>query len=314
MALSGDVWSTGSSIRPRSLVMSSLGEMKDRSETGGQSGWRWAGSALANATATLFFGRERRVSREALKNYATTIGWMAVNWFMVPIIYLAMEYNRYLYGQLSIPALPASTWEMVPWPILLLITLLLRDFADYWNHRLMHMRWFWPFHAVHHSDTHVNFLTSYRLHFLESIFMDASYVILLTWLGIPPIIGATTRMLLTLLNCYVHIDIDFGHGPFKYLLASPRLHRWHHADHPDAYGKNFAIVFPFYDVLFGTYYLPGRCDKPMGALSMDVPPFNLVFQVALPFTRWVQMGSTRVKHGAGWVFARISQFMAKCRS
>ena len=110
-------------------------------------------------------------------------------------------------------------------------------------------------------------------------------------------------MLFTLLNCYVHIDIDFGHGPFKYLLASPRLHRWHHADHPDASGKNLASIFPFYDVFFGTYYLPGRCDKPVGALSDDVPAFNLVAQVALPFTRWLQMGSASVKDVAAWAFA-----------
>ena len=276
--------------------MSSKGERKSSSSPLGKPQWHAVRTALVNAVAALFFGRERRVSREAIKNYATSLGWMAVNWIMVPVIYLAMEFTRYLYSLLSIPALPASTWETVPWPILLLLTLLLRDFADYWNHRLMHMRWIWPIHAVHHSDTHVNFLTSYRIHFLESIFMDASYVILLTWLGLPPIIGATTRMLLTVLNCYVHIDIDFGHGPFKYILASPRLHRWHHADHPDAYGKNFAIVFPFYDVLFGTYYLPRRCDTPMGALSTEIPPFNLAAQIALPFTRWLQMGTASVKH------------------
>jgi sterol desaturase/sphingolipid hydroxylase (fatty acid hydroxylase superfamily) len=265
--------------------------------------WQAARAALADAMAALFFGRERRRSREALKNFATSIGWMAVNWCMAPVIYIAMKSTQQLYGTLSIPALPASTWETVPWPILLLISVLLKDFADYWNHRLMHMRWIWPIHAVHHSDTHVNFLTSYRIHFLESVFMDASYVILLTWLGVPPIIGAIGGRLFTLHNVYVHIDIDFGHGPFKYILASPRLHRWHHADHPDALGKNLAILFPFYDLLFGTYYLPGRCDKPMGALSENVPPFNLAAQVALPFTRWLQMGSASAKHLAGWAFA-----------
>ncbi len=171
----------------------------------------------------LCFGRERRLSREALKNFSVSIGWMAVNWCMVPVIYMAMEFTRNVYGLLSIPTLPASTWESVPWPILLLISVLVKDFADYWNHRLMHTRWIWPIHAVHHSDTHVNFLTSYRIHFLESVFMDASYVILLTWLGVPSTMGAFGRMLFTLFNCYVHIDIDFGHGPLKYILTSPRL-------------------------------------------------------------------------------------------
>jgi len=265
--------------------------------------WHAVRTALTGALASLCFGRERRLSREALKNFAASLGWMAINWGMAPIIYLAMESMRDLYGLLSIPVLPSSIWATTPWPILLLISVLLKDFADYWNHRLMHMRWIWPVHAVHHSDTHVNFLTSYRIHFLESIFMDVSYVVLLTWLGIPPIMGAAARLLFTLHNVYVHIDIDFGHGPFKYIVVSPRLHRWHHADHPDAQGKNLANLFPFYDLLFGTYYLPGRCDEPMGALSADVPAYNLVAQVALPLTRWLQMSSAGVRDAAAWALA-----------
>jgi sterol desaturase/sphingolipid hydroxylase (fatty acid hydroxylase superfamily) len=260
--------------------------------------WQNALAAPANALAVLFFGRERRPSRSALKNSAASLGWVAVNWCMVPVIYWALELTRSLYALLSIQTLPASAWEGVPWPLLLLISLAVKDFADYWNHRLMHTRWIWPIHAVHHSDTHVNFLTSFRLHFLEAIFMGISYVILLTCLGIPPIIGATGAMLLTLHNGYVHIDMDFGHGPFKYLLTSPRLHRWHHADHPKALGKNLANLFPFYDVLFGTYYLPGRCDEPVGARSAQVPPFALLNQFALPFVLWLKMASARLPFGA----------------
>ena len=103
--------------------------------------WHALRTAPVAALAVLCFGRERRRSPEALKNLVASIGWMAVNWCMAPVIYFAMQYTRYLYGLLSIPALPASIWETVPWPILLLISLLVKDFADYWNHRLMHMRW-----------------------------------------------------------------------------------------------------------------------------------------------------------------------------
>ena len=268
--------------------------------------WRAIRRAPASALAVLCFGREKRPSRDALKNSATSVGWMAINWVMVPIIYGALESTRSLYEFLGVPALPTSTWASTPWPILLLISLATKDLADYWNHRAMHTRWIWPLHAIHHSDTHVNFLTSFRIHFLESIFMGMSYVLLLSWLGIPPIIGAAGTALLTLHNAYVHIDMNFGHGPFKYLLTSPRLHRWHHADHPKAEGKNLANLFPFYDVIFGTYYLPGRCDKPVGARSGQVPPFSLRSQLALPFARWIEMflgraASLPVAKGSGAV-------------
>ena len=251
--------------------------------------WRAVRRAPVSGLAVLCFGREKRPSRDALKNSATSIGWVAINWVMVPIIYGALEARRSIYEFLGVPALPFSTWASTPWPILLLITLATKDLADYWNHQAMHSRWIWPLHAVHHSDTHVNFLTSFRIHFLESIFMGMSYILLLSWLGIPPIIGAAGTGLLILHNAYVHIDMDFGHGPFKYLLTSPRLHRWHHADHPKAEGKNLANLFPFYDVIFGTYYLPGPCEKPVGARSDQVPPFSLRKQIALPFARWIEM-------------------------
>lgn len=275
---------------------------KSNSGHAGKKRWGLLQTPLTHPIAVLFFGRERRFSREAFKNFATSMGWIALNWCMAPFIYIAMKFTRRLYGQLSIPDLPASFWQDVPWVVVLFISILTKDFADYWNHRLMHMRWIWPIHAVHHSDTHVNFLTSFRIHFLESIFMGISYVILLSWLGISPLMGALGSMIFTLHNCYVHIDADIGHGPFKYILTSPRLHRWHHADHPDAYGKNLANLFPFYDLLFGTYYLPGRCNKIMGARSEDISPFNIASQFALPFTRWLKMSADSAKYVASWAF------------
>ena len=59
------------------------------------------------------------------------------------------------------------------------------DFANYWNHRLMHTRVVWPMHAIHHSDPDVNGLTTYRVHAFEGCLMSCSYVVLLAWLNLP---------------------------------------------------------------------------------------------------------------------------------
>ena len=72
---------------------------------------------------------------------------------MVPVIYWALELTRSLYAMISIPALPASAWEGVPWPLLLFISLAVKDLADYWNHRLMHIRWIWPHLAAQSGET-----------------------------------------------------------------------------------------------------------------------------------------------------------------
>jgi sterol desaturase/sphingolipid hydroxylase (fatty acid hydroxylase superfamily) len=239
---------------------------------------------------TLCFGRQQHATEDKVRSYATTAGWMIVNFLAAPICYFAIELLRDAYSLLCIPVLPTSLWDGVPWSLLLLVSVLAKDFVDYWSHRWMHSQWGWPIHAVHHSDTDVNLLTTWRIHFLESVVMDAWAIILLSWMGMPPAIGATAQFLFKLHNAYTHVDVDIEHGPFRYLLASPRFHRWHHADVPEAIGKNLANVVPLYDMIFGTYYVPGRCDAPMGALTDDVPAHEIVAQIALPLARWRRLG------------------------
>jgi len=40
------------------------------------------------------------------------------------------------------------------------------------------------------------------------------------------------------------------------ILASPYFHRWHHANDKRSYDKNFCVIFPFLDILFGSFYYP----------------------------------------------------------
>ena len=84
------------------------------------------------------------------------------------------------------------------------------------------------------------------------------------------------------------MNLDWEHEPFWWMVASPAYHRWHHADLPEAYGKNIANLIPLWDVLFGTYYSPGKCpkDAPMGALKSGVSDTNLFHIYAYPFLEW----------------------------
>ena len=48
-------------------------------------------------------------------------------------------------------------------------------------------------------------------------------------------------------------------GLLNYVMVTPEVHRWHHsAKVPDGYGYscNYGVEFIFWDILFGTYYLP----------------------------------------------------------
>jgi sterol desaturase/sphingolipid hydroxylase (fatty acid hydroxylase superfamily) len=51
-------------------------------------------------------------------------------------------------------------------------------------------------------------------------------------------------------------------GRASLLFCSPQVHRIHHSCLPQHFDKNFSVVFPLWDVLFGTYYSPVRNEFP----------------------------------------------------
>jgi sterol desaturase/sphingolipid hydroxylase (fatty acid hydroxylase superfamily) len=83
----------------------------------------------------------------------------------------------------------------------------------------------------------------------------------------------------------VHANVGWSFGPLGRLLACPRFHRWHHTSAVEGRDKNFAGVFPLWDVLFGTYFAPaGRAPTAFGAGDEPVPA-GLWRQLAYPFRR-----------------------------
>jgi hypothetical protein len=99
----------------------------------------------------------------------------------------------------------------------------------------------------------------------------------------------TAYIFASLHNAYVHFEVDIDHGRLNWLIASPRYHRWHHADVPEVYGKNLANIMPIYDIMFGTHYKAGRCDAPMGAERDGIPGTDPARLMLLPFTLWIGM-------------------------
>ena len=231
--------------------------------------------------------RKRDVGPAAVPNTLVSVAL----WITGPLLFAGaagdiLAAGTALYDRLGIPRLPASVWTGIPGPLALLILVVSHDFCDYWNHRFMHLRWVFPVHAVHHSDTHVDGLTTFRVHALEWVVMQISYVLLMSWMSAPELPAATLWFLILLHNCYVHLDLDWTHGPFRYVLASQRFHRWHHADVEFAYGKNLANLFPIFDRMFGTYLDPGPCTAPLGGRQSGIPSTNLPRLLLWPVIGW----------------------------
>lgn len=246
-------------------------------------------AAFLVAVGYFAFRNRAELSRHAIENTSASIVFYVLN--IVAAVLFFRQINDAAqsgYDLLGIPRLAPDFWDGPQVWLGMILAIAARDFCDYLIHRIMHTRWFWPAHAAHHSDTHVNAFTTFRVHILESVLMSLTYIVILTWMQLPQMIPVVAVLLFTH-NLYVHMDLDWDHGPFKYLVASPRFHRWHHADTPEAYGKNLANFMPIYDVIFGTYYQPGPCREKMGALSSGIADKNPFLIWIYPFQEWARL-------------------------
>ena len=57
---------------------------------------------------------------------------------------------------------------------------------------------------------------------------------------------------------YVHANVNIPVGPLKYILCTPQYHHWHHSSEEPAIDTNYAVHTPIYDMIFGTYHMPGK--------------------------------------------------------
>jgi len=155
-----------------------------------------------------------------------------------------------------------------------LIGSVIYDFFSYWRHRWSHHDLLWPVHAPHHSSTNLNWLSGVREHFLDIILIALFGGILLALLGFSLEAIAIIGIIRLYWIDFVHLDLPFSLGPLDYIITTPRFHRWHHVPRvPDMPGnRNFSGLFSFFDLAFGTFYLPkDKLPERFGAGEPNYP-------------------------------------------
>jgi len=155
------------------------------------------------------------------------------------------------------------------------------DFLGYWQHRLFHGRSLWRFHAVHHSSTELDWLSSVRLHPVNDIGSKLIVAVPLIALGFNFAPVALYAPITTFYAIMVHANVKWDLGPFRAAFVSPAFHRWHHTKAEEGQDKNFAGAFPLWDILFGTYYMPRR--QPVVFGIDDPMPAGIIGQMLQPF-------------------------------
>jgi sterol desaturase/sphingolipid hydroxylase (fatty acid hydroxylase superfamily) len=165
---------------------------------------------------------------------------------------------------LQLDAIAAPWWPGVTttaW-FALVLYLFVFDFVDYWIHRGQHgvSRW-WALHAVHHSQRQMTLWSDNRNHVLDDVVRDLLIVFVARGVGVPPGQFVAVVALTQLIESLAHANTRLRWWPaLERLVVSPHFHRVHHgvgigheSKGPGTLGGcNFAVLFPLWDVLFGT--------------------------------------------------------------
>lgn len=191
---------------------------------------------------------------------------------------------------LELPTAPL--WTTLPPVPTLLVAVFLGDFVGYWRHRAQHLKWLWPAHAIHHSDTRLTWFSLERMHPVDRL-GSALDTVVLAALGVPFWAQAGNVFVRHYYGYLIHADLPWTFGKAGWILNAPAMHRWHHARDVQGAGSNFATVFSVFDRAFGTFYLPGPCEAPLGvredmgrgALGQYLHPFRVWLAALRPAAR-----------------------------
>ncbi|MGY4412645.1 sterol desaturase/sphingolipid hydroxylase (fatty acid hydroxylase superfamily) [Bradyrhizobium sp. LB7.1] len=173
--------------------------------------------------------------------------------------------------------------SLLPLWVQAVLFLVLSDFMLYWLHRLFHGGGFWKYHAIHHSSEEISWISAARFHPVNLMLGTIGVDVVLLMAGVSPNVMIWVAPFTTFHSAFVHANLNWTFGPFKYLLATPVFHRWHHTSLTEGGDTNFAGTFPIWDVLFGTFRMPaGELPQDYGKDEATMPK-EIGGQLAYPF-------------------------------
>lgn len=164
--------------------------------------------------------------------------------------------------------------------------LIIVDFFSYWIHRFMHkVPSLWHIHAVHHSSHHMDWLAASRVHVAELVVNRFVGYIPLLFMGFSPAATYAYLVFISFHAIFIHANVRFRFPGFRWILATPEFHHWHHSSEKEALDKNFAAFLPVYDVIFGSAHLPAHLPSKYGTTAETKVPDGFIGQFTYPFKK-----------------------------
>ena len=247
-------------------------------------------SALFWILETLFAARPQQANTFKRRGFTTDLMY----WFATPfitrsvtqigiVLILMMIYRTNANGIKALLENRHNGLAALPAIFQIPLMLFIGDFISYWLHRAFHRGRLWRFHAVHHSSEDLDWLASVRVHPVNTWLTRWAEATVLVLLGFSPMMIATYVPFLTFYALLLHANVSWNFGIIGNVIASPRFHQWHHTSESEGLDKNFAGLFPIWDRIFRTYYMPqDRLPQHFG-LKNEVISQRFLGQLIDPF-------------------------------
>jgi sterol desaturase/sphingolipid hydroxylase (fatty acid hydroxylase superfamily) len=205
-----------------------------------------------------------------------------------PLLNVAGIIALILIGGLSLFWLPGIAFRplvgMLPVAALPFVGFLLFDFVSYWTHRFAHeVPFMWRFHSVHHSPEHMDWISGFRVHPFDGVVIAPAFFFLLG-AGFEAELAGVFAIFQVILGLFFHANVRVRWRALDRLVANPEFHHWHHSSEPDAVGHNYGAALPWWDLVFGTFFMPQRrAGRRPARYGVSEPlPHNLMGQLTYP--------------------------------
>ena len=189
-----------------------------------------------------------------------------------------------------------TTGDWILAGIFMVASMFVLDFVAWFIHFLQHKSSvLWQFHKVHHSAEVMHPVSNYREHPVDNLFYIATtgfgfgviYGLAVRFLGFVPTVPTLLGIpLIIFLFNFTAYNLRHSHvwlrwpGIWSVVFPSPAHHHVHHSCHPSHIDKNFAFMFPVWDLIFGTYLMPDdNRDVKFGVTEGDGEDLDSVLKL-----------------------------------
>jgi sterol desaturase/sphingolipid hydroxylase (fatty acid hydroxylase superfamily) len=170
----------------------------------------------------------------------------------------------------------------------LLVEIILLDAAMYWQHRLMHeVPWLWRWHAVHHSDLHLDVTSASRFHLGEILLSGVYKLIVVLTLGISLTGLVVFEAVVLLAAQFQHANIRLQPTLERWLqrvVMTPRVHYLHHSQITERRNTNYGTLLTLWDHAWRTWCARFEKDERIGVPQyLQAEKLNLLTLLSMPF-------------------------------